>query len=43
MEALCERVAIIKDGAIIMDDSMENLTQGKKLEQVYLEAVGHNA
>jgi ABC-2 type transport system ATP-binding protein len=43
VEALCERVAIIKDGAIIMDDSMENLTQGKKLEQVYLEAVGHNA
>jgi ABC-2 type transport system ATP-binding protein len=43
VESLCERVAIIKDGAIIMDDSVKNLTGQKKLEQVYLEAVGHNA
>ncbi len=41
VEALCERVAIIKDGNIIIDDSMSNLTEKKKLEQVYLEAVGH--
>ncbi len=41
VEALCERVAIIKNGEIIMDDTMSNLTEQKKLEQVYLEAVGH--
>lgn len=40
VEALCERVAIIKDGNIITDDSMKNLTEVKKLEHVYLEAVG---
>lgn len=41
VEELCERVAIIKDGAIIMDASMADATKEKKLEQVYLEAVGH--
>lgn len=41
VEALCERVAIIKGGEIIMDDSMKNLTEKRKLEDVYLEAVGH--
>jgi ABC-2 type transport system ATP-binding protein len=43
VEALCERVAIIKDGAILMDDSTKNLTQDKSLEKVYLEAVGHQS
>jgi ABC-2 type transport system ATP-binding protein len=43
VEALCERVAIIKDGKILMDDTTKNLTQGKSLEKVYLEAVGHIA
>ncbi len=41
IEALCERVAIIKDGNIIMDDTMTNITKDKKLEDVYLELVGH--
>lgn len=41
IEELCERVAIIKDGGIIMDDTVANLIQGGKLEKVYLEAVGH--
>jgi ABC-2 type transport system ATP-binding protein len=41
VEALCERVAIIKDGAIILDDTMSNVTAQKKLEDVYLEAVGN--
>ena len=41
VEELCGRVAIIKDGAIIMDETMENATKEKKLEHVYLEAVGH--
>lgn len=43
VEALCERVAIIKDGRILMDDSMTNVTKEKNLEKVYLEAVGHVA
>lgn len=41
VEALCERVAIIKDGTILMDDSIMNITKEKNLEKVYLEAVGH--
>lgn len=41
VEALCERVAIIKDGNILTDDSVLNLTKDKNLEKVYLEAVGH--
>lgn len=43
VEALCERVAIIKDGVILTDDSVINLTKDKNLEKVYLEAVGHVA
>jgi ABC-2 type transport system ATP-binding protein len=43
IEALCERVAIIKDGNILMDDSVKNLTKDKSLEKVYLQAVGHIA
>lgn len=41
VEELCERVAIIKDGMIILDEKMEDLTKEKKLESVYLETVGH--
>lgn len=43
VEALCERVAIIKNGVILTDDSVVNLTKDKNLEEVYLEAVGHIA
>ena len=43
VEALCDRVAIIKDGNIIMDDTVENLTKEKNLEKIYLEAVDHKA
>ena len=43
VEALCERVAIIKGGEILMDDTVQNLTKDKNLEKVYLEAVGHTA
>jgi ABC-2 type transport system ATP-binding protein len=41
VEALCERVAIIKDGVIAVDDEMKRLTKDKKLEEVYLEVVGN--
>lgn len=40
VEALCERVAIIKDGMIVVDDTVKSLTEHKKLEDVYLEVVG---
>lgn len=40
VESLCERVAIIKDGNIVVDDSMTNLTEKKNLEEVYLATVG---
>lgn len=43
IEALCERVAIIKDGAIIADESVKVLTKDKKLEEVYLSLVGHTS
>lgn len=41
VESLCERVAIIKDGMILVDDSVKNLTKERSLEKMYLEAVGH--
>jgi ABC-2 type transport system ATP-binding protein len=40
VEALCERVAVIKDGVIVKDDTIALLTKDKKLEDVYLEIVG---
>jgi ABC-2 type transport system ATP-binding protein len=43
VEALCERVAIIKKGEIIADKSMEEITDGRKLEEVYLELVDHKS
>jgi ABC-2 type transport system ATP-binding protein len=43
IEALCERVAIIKGGKIIQDGTLEAITQGRKLEEAYLALIGHNA
>ncbi len=43
VEALCERIAIIKDGFIIKNAPTKELTNGKKLEDVYLELIGHTA
>jgi ABC-2 type transport system ATP-binding protein len=39
VEALCERVAIIKDGTVLADDTVANFTKDKKLEDVYLALV----
>lgn len=41
VQALCERVAIIKDGEIILDGKMKELTKEKTLEEIYLEKVDH--
>ncbi len=43
VEALCERVAVIKGGAIIADGEMKELTKERKLEDVYLSLVGHTS
>ncbi len=40
VELLCERVAIIKDGVIVMDDTIAHLTEHTKLEDIYLEVIG---
>jgi ABC-2 type transport system ATP-binding protein len=36
---VCERVVIINDGAITTEGLLEDLTQGRSLEQVFLDAV----
>lgn len=41
VESLCDRVVIIKDGAVIADDTVRNFTETKKLEDVYLDIIGH--
>jgi ABC-2 type transport system ATP-binding protein len=38
VESLCERVAIINGGKIILDDTVANLTKDHKLEDVYIKA-----
>lgn len=43
VEALCERVAVIKGGEIIADGNVKELTKDKKLEEVYLSLVGHTS
>ena len=40
-EKLCNKVAIIKQGRIIASGSMEELTGGRSLEEVFLSEVGH--
>ena len=41
VQLLCERVAIIKDGLIILDGIMKEVTKHKSLEAIYLEKVDH--
>lgn len=40
-EKLCNKVTIIKHGRIIASGTMEALTEGHSLEQVFLEADGN--
>lgn len=40
-EKLCNKVAIIKEGRLIAAGETEQLTQGKSLEEVFMEVVGH--
>ena len=38
-EKLCNKVAIIKHGQIIASGTMEELTHGESLENVFLESI----
>jgi ABC-2 type transport system ATP-binding protein len=40
-EKLCNKVAIIMDGRLIADGTMEELTKGESLEDKFMEVVGH--
>jgi ABC-2 type transport system ATP-binding protein len=40
-EKLCNKVAIIKHGRIVVSGPMEELTEGQSLEEVFLEADSH--
>lgn len=39
VQLLCERVAMIKDGGIVLDGPMKEITKVKSLENIYLELV----
>lgn len=39
---VCEKVVIISSGRIVMEDMIANLTQGKSLEEVFLQAVSQD-
>ncbi len=39
VQILCERVAMIKDGTLVLDGSMSEITKNKSLEDIYLEQV----
>ncbi len=40
-EKLCNKIAIIKEGTLIVSGQTEELTQGKSLEDVFMEVVRH--
>jgi ABC-2 type transport system ATP-binding protein len=39
---VCEKVVIISAGRVVMEDMMTNLTQGKSLEDVFLQAISQD-
>ena len=39
---VCEKVVIISSGRVVMEDMMTNLTQGKSLEEVFLQAISQD-
>jgi ABC-2 type transport system ATP-binding protein len=39
---VCEKVVIISSGRIVMEDMIANLTQGKSLEEVFLQAISQD-
>lgn len=39
---VCEKVVIISSGRVVMEDMLTNLTQGKSLEDVFLQAISQD-
>src|SRR5881409_1285006 len=37
---VCDKVVIINDGRIVTEDTLANLTRGRALEEVFIEAIG---
>jgi ABC-2 type transport system ATP-binding protein len=37
---VCDKVVIINDGRIVVEDQLENLTRGRSLEEVFIAAIG---
>lgn len=40
-EKLCNRIAVISKGKLVMEGNTEEITKDKSLEQVFLEVIGH--
>lgn len=40
-EKLCNRIAVISNGKLVMEGNTEEITKDKSLEQVFLEVIGH--
>ena len=40
-EKLCNRIAVISKGKLVMEGDTEEITKDKSLEQVFLEVIGH--
>ena len=41
-EKLCNKIAIIKEGVLVAAGETAGLTQGKSLEEVFMEVVRHD-
>ncbi len=39
---VCDKVVIINDGRIVVEDTLGNLTRGRSLEEVFIEAIGRD-
>jgi ABC-2 type transport system ATP-binding protein len=40
---VCDKVVIINDGRIVVEDQLANLTRGRTLEEVFIEAISREA
>jgi len=40
---VCDKVVIINDGRIVVEDQLANLTRGRSLEEVFIATIGREA
>jgi len=40
---ICQKVVIINEGRVVVEDQIENLTRGMSLEEVFMRAIGKDA